>query len=273
MNFDTLITTDALLDSINQPNWVIIDCRFSLGAPNAGRESYRAGHIPGAHYADLDVDLSSEVLPGQTGRHPLPNIVDLEKKLSAWGIDNHSQVIVYDDKGGAIAARLWWLLNWLGHEKVAVLDGGWQYWLKKGHPVTTILPLLLPKEFTPNIQHQMTVSKKEIGIQTGEKMPPLVDSRAYERYLGKIEPIDPIAGHIPGAINLPFIENLNSNGRFLSKEALQNRFSSIKNEPDLPIFYCGSGVTACHNILAYKYCGLGQARLYPGSWSEWIIGY
>lgn len=273
MTYSTLINTDTLLKNINQPNWVIIDCRFALGDTQAGRLAYRAGHIPNASYAHLDEDLSSDIIPEKTGRHPLPSPEILISKLEKWGIDTDTQVVVYDDRGGAIAARLWWLLNWLGHENVAVLDGGWPLWVEKKLPISKQTPEIRPKKFVPNLQSQLTISKKEIAIQTENSPAVVVDSRTHERYLGQVEPIDPIAGHIPGAINLPFPENLDETGQFISKELLQNRFLNISKGATPPVFYCGSGVTACHNILAYKHAGYGKAMLYPGSWSEWIIGF
>ena len=273
MTYNTLINTDTLLQNINKPNWVIIDCRFALGDSNAGRKAYQSGHIPNASYAHLNEDLSSQIIPKKTGRHPLPDINTFVDQLGKWGIHSGVQVIVYDDKGGAIAARLWWLLNWLGHSNVAVLNGGWQMWIKKNHPISKQAPKITPKSFSPTLQAQLTISKKEIAIQTEDSPSVIVDSRAHERYLGRMEPIDPIAGHIPGAISLPFADNLDTNGQFLSKELLQKRFSAISKLPKPPVFYCGSGVTACHNILAYKHAGYGDAILYPGSWSEWIVGY
>ncbi len=270
--YDTLIGTDALAANIERPDWVIIDCRFSLSDTNAGRNAYNTEHIINAIYAHLDEDLSGEIITGKTGRHPLPNIGLFTQKLSDWGIDNNTQVIAYDDKGGAIAARLWWLLKWLGHQRVAVLNGGWQTWRHQQLPTDTRVPSPQPKKFTPHLQSKRTISKKEIAIQTGNTPLNLVDSRGKERYLGINEPIDPVAGHIPGAINLPFSENLDENGLFLPVEDLQRRFKAIQ-KPNTPVFYCGSGVTACHNILAYEYCGYGQALLYPGSWSEWIVGF
>lgn len=273
MTYNTLITAGTLFQNIDQPNWVIIDCRFSLADTEAGGKAFLKGHIPNAFYAHLDKDLSSRVIPGKTGRHPLPDIDVLADKFSMWGIDSSSQVVVYDDKGGAIASRLWWLLNWLGHENVAVLDGGWQFWEKEKLPVSNQVSKSSRKKFIPKKQAHFTVSRREMGIQTEKTPPVIIDSRAHERYLGRIEPIDPIAGHIPGAINLPFMENLDAEGKFLSKEALQSRFLSIKAGNNPPVFYCGSGVTACHNILAFKYAGYGQAILYPGSWSEWITAF
>jgi thiosulfate/3-mercaptopyruvate sulfurtransferase len=267
----TLIQPSALKANSNNPNWVIIDCRFNLNDTNYGRNEYKKGHIPGAMYAHLDEDLSGPVIQGETGRHPLPDIENLCQKLGSWGIDNRSQVVVYDDKFGAIAARLWWLLRFLNHKKVAVLNGAWQGWLKLKYPTQTKEPKPEIKKFVPDIQESMKIDTDFIQENIQTKKDILIDSRASERYLGKVEPIDPIAGHIPGAINLPFAENIDDCGKFLPKEKLITRFSGqhiAREKP--PIFYCGSGVTACHNILAYTHAGFGMARLYAGSWSEWI---
>lgn len=274
MTFSTLISAKELHQHLDLNNWVVIDCRFSLGDTEGGRNNYLKNHIPNAIYAHLDTDLSAPIIPNQTGRHPLPTIEKMTKLFSKWGINDDTQVVAYDDRGGGIAARLWWMLQSLGHEKVAVLDGGWQHWEENNLPTDSgiITPLLKQFEAKPktnqfvnrNFVEQMIEDKKDDFL--------LIDSRAAKRYRGETEPIDFKAGHIPTAVNMPFAENLDADGLFLSKEKLHNRFEKIKatTPSEKMIFYCGSGVTACHNLLAMKHAGLGNGRLYVGSWSEWI---
>lgn len=274
IRFSTLISIEELYIYLDQPDWVVIDCRFSLNDPAYGRREYLKGHIPGSVYAHLDEDLCSPIIPGRTGRHPLPEISMIERKLSKWGIDQSVQVVAYDVAGGAMAAaRLWWLLQWLGHPNVAVLDGCWQAWTQAGYPIRAGEELRNPRTFHPQPRPEMLVSTDFVEHLIKNKSDYiLLDSRTRERYLGEFEPIDPVAGHIPGAICAPYTENIGDHGRFLPKDALQERFKSlIGNVPsDKVIFYCGSGVTAAQNILAMAHAGLGLARLYAGSWSEWI---
>lgn len=270
--FTTLISATDLSKHSHRPDWVIVDCRFSLHDPEKGRSDYREGHIPGAFYAHLDKDLSGAVLPGQTGRHPLPAVDRLTDLFRSWGVGRRTQVVAYDYRSGGIAARLWWLLNWLGHEEVAVLDGGWAAWQDGGFAVSGAIPPTRDGHFEPHPDHRLVVEAEQVGAIPDQGKGCLVDSREAVRYLGEEEPIDPVAGHIPGAVNAPFMENVDEEGRFLPAGALRERFLKILSgaQPEESVFYCGSGVTACHNLLAMKYAGLGMARLYPGSWSEWI---
>jgi thiosulfate/3-mercaptopyruvate sulfurtransferase len=272
MKFSTLISVQGLVKFLNDPNWVIVDCRFSLSDPDSGYENYCESHIPGAVYAHLENHLSGEIIPGETGRHPLPEINSISKLFGSWGIDNQSQVVAYDDQGGMIAGRLWWLLQWLGHKNVAVLDGGFPAWIESGQQVNTDIPYPDEKEFTPIIRNDMVATVEDILRNFGDPNYILVDSRAPERYQGVEEPIDPIAGRIPGAINHFWSTNLDPSGYFIGKDILRGRLANIFDE--LPTehvtFYCGSGVTAAHNVLAAAHAGLGMAKLYPGSWSHWI---
>ena len=269
--YTTLIDPISLSQKYAAPNWVIIDCRFGLGDKEQGRKDHQHSHIPGAIYVHLDEDLSGEIIPGTTGRHPLPPIKDCEERFSNWGIGADTQVIVYDYSHGGIAARLWWMLNWLGHEKVAVLNGGWTAWQAAGLPVDNSISKPQAQTFIANSQPDWVVDAETISDLDPQKTC-LVDARAAQRYRGEKEPIDPIAGHIPGAVNYPFADNLDETGQWKSKEALRERFAPLLEGRDSSelIFYCGSGVTACHDLLALKHAGFGNARLFPGSWSGWI---
>ncbi len=269
--YKTLISVAELQQNYQPGSWVIVDCRFDLNDTEAGRRAYEAGHIPGAVYAHLDNDLSGEIVAGKTGRHPLPPIEEAVALFSVWGIDESVQVVAYDDKGGGIASRLWWMLRWLGHENVAVLDGGWPAWQAGRAAISREPSSVRPRQFKTKVPVLDTADANKVNEVRRSADYIVVDSRAAERYRGEVEPIDPVAGHIPGAINLPFPENL-SDGKFLPAEKLKDRFEAALGgkAPDKVIFYCGSGVTACHNLLAYTHAGLGDAILYPGSWSEWI---
>lgn len=271
MILTTLVDTDTLSRHINDPRWVVMDCRFSLADPGAGRRAYEAGHIPGARYAHIDEDLSSPVTP-VSGRHPLPYPNVLAEKLGRWGIDKTRQVVVYDDTFGAMASRLWWLLRWLGHEAVALLDGGFPKWLREERPVTADLPRIQVTQFHPTINNAMCVDAHQVAEMLRANDGLLVDARGDERFRGEIEPLDKVAGHIPGAINMPYEDNLDFSGEFMSDEALREHYLAQLNtvSPDKVVQMCGSGVTACHNILAMEHAGLPGARLYAGSWSEWI---
>jgi thiosulfate/3-mercaptopyruvate sulfurtransferase len=229
------------------------------------------GHLRNARYAHLDRDLSSSI-SDFTGRHPLPNFVELVNKLGQWGVSNNSQIVVYDDSAGAFAARLWWLLRYLGHEAVAVLNGGVQHWRQLGYPLTTCLPTPEQRLFRPYPSLSDWINALDVENGLAKKSICLVDARTSERFQGKSEPIDPVAGHIPGAINRPFQTNLNNDGLFLSSEQLRSQFLQLTGDksPKQIVHMCGSGVTACHNVLAMEYCGLAGSKLYPGSWSEWI---
>jgi thiosulfate/3-mercaptopyruvate sulfurtransferase len=270
--FDTIISQVELERNLQDPKWVIIDCRFSLSDTELGAKSYRHSHIINSHYAHLDRDLSGPIVPGKTGRHPLPDVDLFVQRLRDWGVSNDCQVIVYDDSNGGIASRLWWLLRWVGHFPVAVLDGGWLKWQESARPVSNLIPIVEPGDFVPDLRQDLLVDASIVEKIRQDKEWCLIDARAHERYLGLVEPIDPVAGHIEGAINHPFSENIGVEGFWKSPEELRKAFQGeVKNTvKDHTVFYCGSGVTACHNVLAYKIAGLGDALLYPGSWSEWI---
>ncbi len=271
MSHTTIITAETLKQNLNNPDWIIIDCRFSLADTETGAKTYRLGHIPGARYAHLDKDLSSAITDF-TGRHPLPNFGSLAKKLAQWGVSNRSQVISYDDAGGAFAGRLWWLLRCLGHDKVAVLDGGIKHWQQQGYAITTTLPSINPGVFRPYLTDTNWVNALELQNSLAKKSICLIDARTPERYRGENEPIDPVAGHIPGAINRPFQLNLSADGLFLSNQELHRQFKDLigHTPSDQVVHMCGSGLTACHNLLAMEYAGLMGSKLYAGSWSEWI---
>ena len=271
MTFTTLVSTEVLADHLQDPDWVIFDCRFVLTAPESGRQAYSTAHIPGARYAHLDQDLSSPIT-ADSGRHPLPDPDVLATKLGAWGVDNNTQVVVYDDSFGAIAGRLWWLLRWLGHEQVALLDGGLPKWQREQRPMTADPPTITPKSFKPSINNDMWVETTVVceALRHGDTL--IIDARAEERFCGEVEPLDTVAGHVPGAINYPFEDNLDFSGAFLSASDLRADYLDLlaDHRPQQVIHMCGSGVTACHNILAMEHAGLHGARLYAGSWSEWI---
>ncbi len=264
--YKTLINPTELAAALGDPGWRLVDVRFSLADLEKGRRDYEAGHIPGAIYAHLEEDFSGPIIPGRTGRHPLPDIEAFAETLGSWGIGNNSQVVVYDDSGGSIAARLWWMLRWLGHSKSAVLDGGWPAWLSLGLPTSRSRPEIQPVVFTPTPQPDMVADSDEVAKMKSL----LVDSRALARYRGDHEPIDPVAGHIPWAANLDHNRAVGPDGRFHGPETLRGLYEEFAKGGSKPIFYCGSGVTACRNILAMEHAGLEGARLYPGSWSEWI---
>jgi thiosulfate/3-mercaptopyruvate sulfurtransferase len=270
MHYRTLISASEL-HHFSQSDWVIIDCRFSLANSELGSTAYRHGHLPNARYAHLNDDLSSAITT-TTGRHPLPDFRVLVKKLGAWGVSNHSQVVVYDDAGGAFAGRLWWLLRALGHDNVAVLDGGIKQWQQQGYEITTTLPRIKPASFRAYLNPNLWLNAGQVENSIATKTIKLIDARTAERYRGEQEPIDPIAGHIPYALNRPLPLNLNAQGLFLSPDQLRSQFKQLigTTDPEKVVHYCGSGVTACHNLLAMEHAGLTGSKLYAGSWSEWI---
>ena len=271
MFYQTLVTPKQLAAHIDDPHWVVFDCRFSLTDLEAGHRSYLKEHIEGSHYADLERDLSSQVTP-ESGRHPLPDPPQLARKLSAWGVHNRSQVVVYDDAFGAIACRLWWLLRWLGHRDVAFLDGGLPRWSREGYSLTSSASVSSPAQFEPRVDNDLWVTSQfvEHAIQSDRIV--LIDARAEERFSGEREPLDKIAGHIPGAINMPYDDNLAFSGQLLEAEELKKIYATtVKSKSNKDVIHmCGSGVTACHNILAMELAGLEGSKLYVGSWSEWI---
>ena len=272
MTLTTLVSTEELAAHLDDPSWVIADCRFMLAEPGRGEADYLDAHIPRAVYAHMERDLSGPVVRGVTARHPLPTPEAAAEAFSRWGIDADTQVVVYDASGGAMAARLWWLLRWLGHEAVAVLDGGWVKWAQEARPVRSGQESRPRREFQPRLHPEMFVSTVEVEILRLDPNYRLLDSRSADRFKGENETIDPVAGHIPGAVSAPYADNLTPDGTFLPVDQLQARFKQLlKGAPaGKTVFYCGSGVTAAHNVLALEHAGLGQARLYAGSWSEWI---
>jgi thiosulfate/3-mercaptopyruvate sulfurtransferase len=269
-HFSALISPQELAALLTEPQLRIVDCRASLQNAAAGREAYTQGHLPCASFADLLEDLSGPIVAGVTGRHPLPAVDTFVGKLRAWGIGTASQVAVYDDAAGAFAARLWWMLRWLGHDAVAVLDGGFSAWVAEGRPMTAEIRRPPAGDFTPQLRPELLATGNELAVPESSSQK-LFDARAPERFRGDVEPIDPVAGHIPGAVNLPFAENLRD-GRFRSPAELRQRLASALDgtPPEHAVIYCGSGVTACHDVLAFAQAGLRLPRLYAGSWSEWI---
>lgn len=273
MPYTTLISVSELVNHITKPDWAIVDCRFSLDDTDRGYRDYLHAHIPGAIYAHLSNDLSGHIISGKTGRHPLPESETFVQTLSNWGIDAKVQVVAYDDKGGAMAAaRLWWMLRWAGHHAVAVLNGGWSPWQKNNYPVTSDAETRSRRSFVPRIQNDFVFSSKDVVKILHNQNFRLIDSRSADRYRGENETVDPVSGHIPGALSVPFAGNLGADGLFHSQKDLKARFQQALGDipPERMVFYCGSGVTAAHNLLALKHAGLGDARLYAGSWSEWI---
>ena len=246
---------------------LVADCRFALMQPELGRQQYEAGHIPNAYYFDLNQDLSSPVKE-HGGRHPLPDPEQLAAKLSKMGMTSSTFVVAYDDSRFAFAARLWWLLRYLGHDRVAVLDGGFSNWQKLGYPVTTVQPDPKLGNFTPHVRDHWVVDINAVKAKQDDSNVVLIDSREPERYRGETEPIDPIAGHIPGAINYPWQSVTDENGLIRSSEELSDRWHALNSKTEL-LVYCGSGVTACVNLLALTAAGINTGKLYAGSWSDW----
>jgi thiosulfate/3-mercaptopyruvate sulfurtransferase len=268
--YTTLISAAELAAHLPDPAWVVVDCRHNLIDVDAGERAYRAAHIAGAQFMHMDRDLSG-VKTGVNGRHPLPRIADIVATFSRAGIDDSKQVIAYDQNNGMWAARLWWLLQWLGHPAVAVLDGGLDRWIADGQSLTAAEPQVLPATFTAR-QPTPTASAGEILQHLHDGALTVIDARASERYRGDVEPIDPVAGHIPGAVNRPYDANLTEQGTFKPALQLRAEFQTLLHQlpPASVVHQCGSGVTACHNVLAMAIAGLPGSRLYPGSWSEWI---
>lgn len=268
----TLVDAATVAAHLDDPRWVLVDCRATLGDPIEGPRRYAAGHLQGARYAHLDADLSGPI-SATSGRHPLPDPDTLADRLGGWGIGADTQVVAYDDAGGAYAARLWWLLRWLGHEQVAVLDGGVPAWVAAGHALVAGTPEVHRRHFVGTPCDGLWLDSIEVlELVEGRSPGVLVDARGAARFAGVEEPIDPIAGHIAGAINLPFTGNLGADGRFLAPTELAARYrAALAGRPPTEVVaYCGSGVTACHALLAMEHAGLPGARLYAGSWSEWL---
>lgn len=276
MTFTTLIGAAALRDSVGKPDVAVIDCRFDLMNPDGGRRAYLEGHIPGARYADLNRDLSAPITAA-SGRHPLPAPDDFAATLARLGIGRATQVIAYDDSAGALASRLWWMLRWVGHPAAAVLDGGIKAWVNAGGTLESGEDKRLPAEAVggaSSLRADMAAVIEAADVERRLSDPGflLIDARAHERYAGTVEPIDSVAGHIPGAVNQPFSANLAADGRFLPAAALRQMWEKrlAGRSPTQVAAMCGSGVTACHNLLSLEVAGLRGAKLYAGSWSEWI---
>lgn len=270
-SFRSLIPVAELAAHVADPQWLIVDCRFELGKPETGERAYAAGHIPHAIYAHLDRDLASPVTP-RTGRHPLPDPEKFAALLASWGMTPATQVVAYDADNAAYASRLWWLLRWVGHEAVAVLDGGFKAWTAAGLPTSTEVPSRPPGRFVARPNRDMWLDAGEVAERVQRADWRLLDARAPERFAGQVEPIDPVAGHVPGARNHPFASNLESDARFAPAQELRRRFAQSQDgvADDHTIVMCGSGVTACNLLLAMEAAGKRGARLYAGSWSEWI---
>lgn len=272
MAYTTVISAADLTKHIFEPGWVILDCRHDLGNPDAGARAYAEGHLPNAQFAHLDRELAGEKTNADgvfRGRHPLPDRAAFINTLQEWGIHPDTQVVVYDAQGGMFAARLWWMLRWVGHEAVAVLDGGLPAWLASG--------MWLSTEASPRVRGTIVecpalttvVSADDLLKNLATEKLTVVDARAPDRFRGENETIDPVGGHIPGAKNRFFKDNLQADGNFKSAEQLRQEFGPIVADPAQAVMQCGSGVTACHNLLALEIAGLRGAALYPGSWSEW----
>jgi thiosulfate/3-mercaptopyruvate sulfurtransferase len=272
-SFTTLIEPAALAAHVNDPKWVVVDCRHDLMNLAAGRDAYAAGHIPGAVFADMETELSGakrDAAGNFRGRHPLPEQDAFIELLRGWGVDDDTQVVAYDAHGGMYAARLWWMLRWVGHGAVAVLDGGLPAWQAAGQPVVTDTPA--PRARGTIASHPALVTTVDVNailhnVEHGGKT--IVDARAPDRFRGENETIDPVGGHIPGAKNRFFKDNLQADGRFKAPDQLKAELGVAVGDPQDAIMQCGSGVTACHNLLALEVAGMPGAALYPGSWSEW----
>ncbi|MDG9885992.1 sulfurtransferase [Pseudomonas sp. GD04058] len=268
-----LIAPRQLAERLGEPKLVILDCRFALEDVDYGQRSYAEGHIAGAHFADLERDLSGPVVKGVTGRHPLPQPGRLIERFQQWGISNDSEVVLYDDGPGAFAARAWWLLAWLGKRNgVFILDGGLKAWHAAGLPLSLDPAERHEGTFSGKPDPKLLVSAQQLRERLGDPALTLLDARALPRFRGEVEPIDPVAGHIPGAQCAAFTDNLGSDGRFLPPDQLKARFAALlgPRKPEELVAYCGSGVTACHNLFALSLAGYPLAPLYAGSWSEWI---
>ncbi|WP_020618219.1 sulfurtransferase [Paenibacillus daejeonensis] len=267
---DNIVSLKWLLARMYEPDIVIVDCRFLMGKPDAGRELYEASHIPGAVYMDLEKDLSAPVEEdGHGGRHPLPDIFDLTVTMSRVGIKKESRVVAYDDQGGAMASRFWWLLKYLGHDQVYVLDEGYTAWVEAGFPVSSEQQVLIPSKYLAEVRHSMLAEMAEIQERLDDESLTLIDSREAPRYRGEVEPLDKAAGHIPGAINRFWKDGLTEGGAWKDAAAQTDRFADLDRDSEV-IVYCGSGVTATPNIIALQEAGFTKVRLYAGSWSDWI---
>lgn len=271
MPYTTLVDTATLAAHLEDPGWVVVDCRHELGDADAGERAFRAAHVPGARFLHLDRDLAGP-RTGRNGRHPLPDARAFLARLGALGIERDTQVVVYDAQAGAMCVRLWWMLrHWLGHEACAVLDGGWPRWVAEGRPQSGAVPQPQPARYEATPLQSACVDADHVLAHLEDERMLLLDARAPERFAGESETIDPVAGHVPGARNRPFRENLAADGRFKAPDALRAELSALlgTRAPEAVVHQCGSGVSACHNMLALAHAGLPVGRLYVGSWSEW----
>ena len=266
-----LINTENLSKHLRDPEWVIFDCRHDLFDLGKGERQYREGHIPGAHYASVDTDLSGEKT-GTNGRHPLPSPAAFTAFLARHGVSNTSTIVAYDDVGGQFASRLWWMARWIGMKNILLLDGGIPKWIADGGTLSTDVPAPTPAPLRGQADPLMIWSAADVLAHFGDSAILLVDARAAERYRGETEPIDPVAGHIPNAANRFYKSNLNADLTFRAAEEVRNEFLELTNQKraDQVVHYCGSGVTACANLFAMEYAGLPGSKLFPGSWSEWV---
>ena len=270
MNEGPLIQAEDLAERLEDTALRIFDCRFDLARPDAGRAHYDDEHLPGAAYADLNRDLSAPQTPG-SGRHPLPTPAAFETQLRRWGVSGDSVIVAYDDGNSMYAARLWWMLRWLGHEQSLVLDGGMRRWMQLGLPLDETIPSRPPGNFVAHPHPELVVDAQQVLAASRDSTSLILDVRAPERFRGDVEPIDAVAGHVPGARNHPFTSSLGADGRFLPaaelRVALEQRLAGMPAQSTVAM--CGSGVSACHLLLAMEVAGLPCARLYAGSWSEW----
>jgi thiosulfate/3-mercaptopyruvate sulfurtransferase len=273
MPYTTIIDATHAREHLADPAWVFVDCRFDIRDRAWGRREYRVSHVAGAVFADLDRDLSGAAVPGKTGRHPLPEPAALVAVFSLWGIEKGTQVVAYDESTGAMAAaRLWWLLRWAGHDAVAVLDGGLKAWTQAGFPCRAGEESRAAARFVPAFRNEMTVDVEGVQAARADGAWVIVDARSADRFRGENESIDPVAGHIPGAVSCPYAAALEPGGRLKEPTEIARVYRGAMGGRDSghTIVYCGSGVTAAHAVLACSHAGLGAPRLYAGSWSEWI---
>jgi thiosulfate/3-mercaptopyruvate sulfurtransferase len=265
-----LVSPEELSRHLDDPQWVVFDTRHDMGDVEKGRRAYAAGHIPGAYFLHVDEDLSG-AKTGRNGRHPLPDLATFAAKMNARGVTPQAQVVVYDDLAGNFAVRLWWMLRWLGHDRVALLDGGWPQWVKEGRAVDKAIPAPRTGSFVARPHLGSAVDAAYVDIARRDATVALIDARAAPRFRGEQEPLDAKAGHIPGAVNRFWQSNMDGDGRFKPASLLRSEFAALLGDRAAlrTVHYCGSGVTACHNLFAMELAGLSGSRLYPGSWSEW----
>ena len=271
MEYNTIISAQELNAIIDQDNVRVFDCRFSLKDPQGGLKNYQAGHLPTAQFADMDTQLSS-AMNETSGRHPLPNVDVFLAQLKAWGINKDTQVVAYDDISGAFAARLWWMMRWLGHDKVAVLNGGMQQWTQQGYELSQDTVESAPGDFSGTANMDWLVDVDTVQAELASNNITLIDARAADRFTGKDKNTDPVPGHVPGANNLPFGGNLTKDGLFETADTINQRFANVIQDQPLTnvVNMCGSGVTACHNLLALAVAGMPPTKIFIGSWSQWI---